>query len=219
MTTSPLKEIHSKEIPFMFVRKVLNQENFEKSYSPQKSKPTKSNRVLWHQNIRSELRKEEFLNFSLYPKKQKLAKKTKSSQPQKIPKKSSTSRMKKTTTTTPTSYFTNIREFMTKNSIFDESFYYNDVSFEKDENFVRKTRGKKQNWAWLNDYQKEDQSSKYFKILEIPKTATLEEIKKQYYKLSMKYHPDRNQNDEESTIKFQMYSDAYHTIMNLYIQK
>jgi hypothetical protein len=215
MTTTPLKEINPTEIPFMFVRKVLSQEIFEKSYSQTKESKTKTKRVLWHQNIRTELRKEEFLNFSVEPK-PKIPKKTKTSQPQKIPKKSST---KKTTKTTPTSYFTNIRDYMTKNTIFDESFYYNDVSFEKDENFIRKTRGKKQNWGWLNDYQKEDQSSKYFKILEIPKTSTIEEIKKQYYKLSMKYHPDRNQNDEESTIKFQMYSDAYHTIMNLYVKK
>ena len=39
----------------------------------------------------------------------------------------------------------------------------------------------------------------YYKILEINRDASSEEIKKAYRKLSMIHHPDKNGNSEEST--------------------
>lgn len=52
----------------------------------------------------------------------------------------------------------------------------------------------------------------YYKILGINDNATPDEIKKAYRKLSMKHHPDRNQNDPESTKIFQNVSAAYDTL-------
>jgi curved DNA-binding protein len=36
----------------------------------------------------------------------------------------------------------------------------------------------------------------YYKILEVPRTASQEEIKKSFRKLAMKYHPDHNKEDK-----------------------
>jgi len=52
----------------------------------------------------------------------------------------------------------------------------------------------------------------YYKILNVSETSTLEEIKKEYRKLSMIHHPDKNQNNPESTKKFQAISAAYEVL-------
>ncbi len=50
----------------------------------------------------------------------------------------------------------------------------------------------------------------YYKILEIPKTAGSDEIKKAYRKLAMQWHPDKNPtNKEEAEEKFKKISEAY----------
>lgn len=48
----------------------------------------------------------------------------------------------------------------------------------------------------------------YYKILDVPKTATQEEIKKAYRKLARKMHPDLNPTDKEAHKKFQQINEA-----------
>ena len=48
----------------------------------------------------------------------------------------------------------------------------------------------------------------YYKILELPKTATEAEIKKAYRKLARKYHPDINPNDKDAERKFKEINEA-----------
>ena len=54
--------------------------------------------------------------------------------------------------------------------------------------------------------------SNLYEVLGVTESASQEEIKKAYRKLSLQYHPDRNNNSPESTTKFQSISAAYEVI-------
>ncbi len=49
----------------------------------------------------------------------------------------------------------------------------------------------------------------YYKTLGVEKTATKDELKKAFYKLAHKYHPDKNKGNEEASKKFKEASEAY----------
>lgn len=49
----------------------------------------------------------------------------------------------------------------------------------------------------------------YYKILGVSRDATLDEIKKAYRRLALKYHPDRNPGDKEAEEKFKEINEAY----------
>jgi curved DNA-binding protein len=49
----------------------------------------------------------------------------------------------------------------------------------------------------------------YYKILGVNKTATVDDIKKAYRKLAMKYHPDHTKGDKDAEEKFKSISEAY----------
>lgn len=49
----------------------------------------------------------------------------------------------------------------------------------------------------------------YYEILEVKKDATEQEIKKSYRKLSLKWHPDKNQGSKEAEERFKEISKAY----------
>src|SRR5882757_3871303 len=48
----------------------------------------------------------------------------------------------------------------------------------------------------------------YYKVLDVPRSATEAEIKKAYRRLAMKHHPDRNPNDKDSEELFKEAKEA-----------
>ena len=52
----------------------------------------------------------------------------------------------------------------------------------------------------------------FYKVLDVPKTATEAEIKKAYRRLAMKYHPDRNPDDAEAVERFKEAKEAYEVL-------
>ena len=52
----------------------------------------------------------------------------------------------------------------------------------------------------------------YYEVLEVPKTATADEIKKAYRKQAIKYHPDKNPGDKVAEEKFKEAAEAYEVL-------
>jgi molecular chaperone DnaJ len=51
--------------------------------------------------------------------------------------------------------------------------------------------------------------SNYYEILGVDRQAELEEIKKSYRKLAIRFHPDKNKGDKEAEDKFKQVAEAY----------
>jgi len=56
------------------------------------------------------------------------------------------------------------------------------------------------------------QSDDYYKILGCPRSASDADLKKAYRKLAVKWHPDKNPDNEQATENFQKISEAYATL-------
>jgi len=52
----------------------------------------------------------------------------------------------------------------------------------------------------------------YYKVLDLPRTATEAEVKKAYRRLAMKFHPDRNPGDKEAEENFKEAKEAYEVL-------
>lgn len=57
-------------------------------------------------------------------------------------------------------------------------------------------------------------STNYYDVMNVKSDASAKEIKSQYYKLSMKFHPDRNHGDEAAKAAFVRINEAYTVLSN-----
>lgn len=58
------------------------------------------------------------------------------------------------------------------------------------------------------------QTKDYYKILELPPSATLKEIKSAYRRLAHQFHPDKNNNDPYAVAHFEIVKEAYEVLSN-----
>lgn len=54
----------------------------------------------------------------------------------------------------------------------------------------------------------------YYEILGVTRTAEQIELKKSYRKLALKFHPDKNPDDENAEHKFKEAAEAYEVLSN-----
>lgn len=59
----------------------------------------------------------------------------------------------------------------------------------------------------------------YYEVLEVPTDAPPDLIKRQYYLLARKYHPDKNLNDPEAHARFQKLGEAYQVLADPQLRK
>ena len=52
----------------------------------------------------------------------------------------------------------------------------------------------------------------YYEVLEVSREVSIEEIKKSYRKLAVKYHPDKNPGDHAAEEKFKELGEAYEAL-------
>ncbi|KAF9693763.1 hypothetical protein EKO04_008380 [Ascochyta lentis] len=57
-----------------------------------------------------------------------------------------------------------------------------------------------------------DSAPNYYETLQVAPTADAKEIKRQFYALSKKNHPDHNKDDPSASTRFVAISEAYHTL-------
>ncbi len=55
-------------------------------------------------------------------------------------------------------------------------------------------------------------SKDYYKILGVPENASADQIKKDYRKLAIQYHPDKNKGNKQAEEKFKEISEAYYVL-------
>ncbi len=53
----------------------------------------------------------------------------------------------------------------------------------------------------------------YYKMLDVPRSASQKEIKKSYYELAKKYHPDLNKDNPDAAKRFTAIGEAYEVII------
>src|SRR5205085_12214711 len=54
----------------------------------------------------------------------------------------------------------------------------------------------------------------YYEVLEVSRSASADQIKRAYRKLAVKYHPDKNPDDQHAEEKFKEIGEAYDVLID-----
>ena len=101
------------------------------------------------------------------------------------------------------------RLIVSTNQLSSSLFTSSSPLFKSSSNYLKLIRFNKFNYPQTALFHTSRLNAKdFYKVLSVPKTASQKEIKKAYYQLAKKYHPDTNK-DPESAKKFQEVSEAY----------
>lgn len=74
-------------------------------------------------------------------------------------------------------------------------------------------------WKQARNYSAAAKPRTHYEALGITPNSTQAEIKNAYYKMSMVYHPDKNQGNAEYAQKFRDISEAYEVLGNVKSRK
>lgn len=64
-----------------------------------------------------------------------------------------------------------------------------------------------------------EQQRDFYAALEIQRDATSDQIKKQYRKMALKYHPDKAGDSQDAAAKFELIQKSYETLIDPQMRK
>jgi len=109
-------------------------------------------------------------------------------------------------------------EVLVANAQYDEAIRAYTKAMEIDKKNKKVQEGMQRAKAAL----KQSKQKNYYKILGVPRDATKRQIKKAYRDLALKYHPDKQKNDQEretATKAFQEVGEAYEVLEDEELRK
>eukprot|EP00775_Hariotina_reticulata_P005423 gene5423-5656_t len=63
-----------------------------------------------------------------------------------------------------------------------------------------------------------DRQQDYYHLLQVPRDASPAEIKRQFYSLARRHHPDKNPGDADAHMRFQQLSQSYQVLINPHLR-